>query len=87
MELFATERERLAFLIETDAALDLGFEALEVQVEADVEEPSPEKRPKYITNPIGRSRSWSTGYENTRWREWNPRTAPSLVRRLLPLWT
>lgn len=32
MELFATDRDRLAFLLETDAALDLAFEALEAQV-------------------------------------------------------
>ena len=31
MELFATDRERLAFLLETDAALDLDLEALEAQ--------------------------------------------------------
>ena len=53
MELFATDRERLAFLLETDAALDLDFEALEAQAEAAAEEPSPEERPKYITNYIG----------------------------------
>ena len=29
MELFATARDRLAFLLETDAALDLDFETLE----------------------------------------------------------
>ena len=49
MELFATDRDRLAFLLETDAALDLDFEALEAQAEAAAEEPSPEQRPKYIT--------------------------------------
>jgi len=53
MELFATDRERLAFLLETDAALDLDFEALEAQAEAAAEEPSPEQRPKYITNYVG----------------------------------
>ena len=53
MELFATDRERLAFLLETDDALDLDFEALEAQAEAAAEEPSPEQRPKYITNYIG----------------------------------
>ena len=53
MELFATDRDRLAFLLETDAALDLDFEALEAQAEAAAEEPSPEQRPKYITNYIG----------------------------------
>jgi len=31
MELFATDRERLAFLLETNAALDLDFEALEAR--------------------------------------------------------
>ena len=31
MELFATDRDRLAFLLETDAALDLDFENLEAQ--------------------------------------------------------
>jgi len=53
MELFATDRERLAFLLETDAALDLDFEALDAQAEAAAGEPSPEQRPKYITNYIG----------------------------------
>jgi hypothetical protein len=53
MELFATDRERLAFLLETDAALDLDFEALEAQAEAAAEEPSPGEQPKYITNYIG----------------------------------
>ncbi|MCK7511746.1 MAG: DNA adenine methylase [Desulfobacterales bacterium] len=52
-KLFATDRDRLAFLLETDAALDLDFEALEAQAEAAAEEPSPEERPKYITNYIG----------------------------------
>ncbi|WP_448383561.1 hypothetical protein [Desulfosoma sp.] len=41
MELFATDRDRLAFLLETDAALGPDFEALEVQAEAATEEPSP----------------------------------------------
>ena len=55
MELFATDLERLAFLLEADAALsvdpeDLGSEAAEQKTP---EEPSPEKRPKYITNYIG----------------------------------
>ena len=31
MELFASDRDRVAFLLETDAALDLDFEALEAQ--------------------------------------------------------
>jgi hypothetical protein len=31
MERFATDRDRLAFLLETDAALDLDFEALEAR--------------------------------------------------------
>jgi len=53
MELFATDRERLAFILETDAALDLDFEALKAQAEAAAGEPSPEQRPKYITNYIG----------------------------------
>jgi len=53
MDLFATDRDRLAFLLETNAALDLDFEALEAQAEASAEEPSPEQRPKYITNYIG----------------------------------
>ncbi len=55
MELFATDLERLAFLLEADAALsvdpeDLGSEAAEQK--APEEQPS-EKRPKYITNYIG----------------------------------
>ena len=53
MELFATARDRLAFLLETDAAPHMDFEALEAQAGAAAEEPSPEKRPKYITNYIG----------------------------------
>ena len=52
MELFSNDRDRLAFLLETDAALDLDFEALEARGrEAADEEPS--KRPSYITNYIG----------------------------------
>ena len=55
MELFATDLERLAFLLEADAALsidpeDLGSEAAEQKTP---EESPPEKRPKYITNYIG----------------------------------
>ena len=69
MELFATDRDRLAFLLETDlsacdaqagAALDLDFETLEALDAVPVgrqgevpEEQPPEKRPKYITNYIG----------------------------------
>ncbi|RLB87920.1 MAG: DNA methyltransferase, partial [Deltaproteobacteria bacterium] len=54
MELFATDRDRLAFLLETDAALDLDFETLEAQAkEVVTDEASPAKRPKYITNYIG----------------------------------
>lgn len=54
MDLFATDRERLAFLLETDAALDLDFETLEAQAKETVtDEASPAKRPKYITNYIG----------------------------------
>ena len=45
MELFATDRDRLAFLLETDAALDLDFETLEAQAkEAVTDEASPAKR-------------------------------------------
>ncbi len=52
MELFATDRDRLAYLLETDAALDLDFEALEALAgEAADEEPA--QRPSYITNYIG----------------------------------
>ncbi len=55
MELFATDLDRLAFLLEADAALsidpeDLGTEAAEQKAP---EELAPEKRPKYITNYIG----------------------------------
>ena len=54
MELFATDYERLAFLLETDAALELDFEALEALAgEESQPEFPPEKRPKYITNYIG----------------------------------
>jgi len=53
MKLFATDRDRLAFLLETDAALDLDFETLEALAGEVPEEQPPEKRPKYITNYIG----------------------------------
>jgi len=43
MELFSTDRDRLTFLLKTDAALDLDFEALEARVGAAAEEPSPER--------------------------------------------
>ena len=52
MELFASDRDRLAFLLETDAALDLDFEALEAQAR-DVSGEEPTKRPSYVTNYIG----------------------------------
>ena len=57
MEFFATDYERLAFLLETDAALELDFQALEALAgeENQPELPS-EKRPKYITNYIGSKR-------------------------------
>ncbi len=55
MEMFATDLERLAFLLETDAVLaidpdELGTDATEQKAP---EELPPEKRPKYITNYIG----------------------------------
>jgi len=54
MELFATDYERLAFLLETDAALELDFEALEAYAREESQpELPPDKRPKYITNYIG----------------------------------
>ena len=47
MDLFATDRDRLAFLLETDAALDLDFETLEAQAkEAVADEASLAERPK-----------------------------------------
>ena len=50
--LFSNDRDRLAYLLETDAALDLDFEALEARAgDASGEEPA--KRPSYITNYIG----------------------------------
>lgn len=55
MELFATDLERLAFLLEADAALTLDPNALgtEAAEQSAPEELPPEKRPKYITNYIG----------------------------------
>ncbi|MGV1100322.1 DNA adenine methylase [Thiovibrio sp. JS02] len=55
MELFATDLERLAFLLEADAALTLDPDALgtEAAEQSAPEELPPEKRPKYITNYIG----------------------------------
>lgn len=52
MELFASDRDRLAFLLETDAALDLDFEPLEA-LGRDASGDKPAKRPSYITNYIG----------------------------------
>ena len=51
MELFATDLERLAFLLEADAALTLDPDALgtEAAEQSAPEELPPEKRPKYIT--------------------------------------
>ena len=55
MRLFATDLERLAFLLEADAALTLDPDALgtEAAEQSAPEELPPEKRPKYITNYIG----------------------------------
>lgn len=55
MELFATDLERLAFLLEADAALTLDPDALGTGAaeQSAPEELPPEKRPKYITNYIG----------------------------------
>jgi adenine-specific DNA-methyltransferase len=55
MELFATDLERLAFLLEADAALTLDPDTLgtEAAEQSAPEELPPETRPKYITNYIG----------------------------------
>ncbi len=54
MELFATDLDRLGFLLETDAALGLHLESLAAQdVELVSEELPPDQRPKYVTNYIG----------------------------------
>ncbi|MDY6824539.1 MAG: hypothetical protein SWH68_12195 [Thermodesulfobacteriota bacterium] len=53
MELFATDRDRLVFLLGPDAAPDLDFEALEAQGRDVSEELLPSRRPKHITNYIG----------------------------------
>ncbi len=54
MELFATDLDRLGFLLETDAALGLHLESLAAQgVELVTEELPPDQRPKYVTNYIG----------------------------------
>ncbi len=58
MELFATDLERLDFLLEADAALQADLEAFAAEGDPgggpDEEKAlSPEKRPKYITNYIG----------------------------------
>ncbi len=45
MELFATDPVPLAFLLETDAALDLDLEALQAKVEAAAKKPSPQQGP------------------------------------------
>lgn len=48
MELFATDRNQLTFLLEINAALELDFETLEALAGEVSEEQPPEKRPKYI---------------------------------------
>lgn len=55
MELFATDREKLAFLLEAEAAFVLDSEELQSQAaEQDTpDEVPPGERPKYITNYIG----------------------------------
>ncbi len=53
MDMFATDRDRLPFLLETNAALDLDFEALESLAGEVPEEQPLDKRPKYITDYIG----------------------------------
>lgn len=47
MKLFATDLERLDFLLEADAAMYVEPDDLEAEAAAE------EKRPKYITNYIG----------------------------------
>ncbi|HOV76308.1 MAG TPA: DNA adenine methylase, partial [Candidatus Hydrogenedentes bacterium] len=54
MELFATDLDRLGFLLETDATFGLHLESLAAQgVELVTEELPPDQRPKYVTNYIG----------------------------------
>ncbi|HOS04065.1 MAG TPA: DNA adenine methylase, partial [Candidatus Hydrogenedentes bacterium] len=54
MEVFATELDRLGFLLETDASLGLHLESLAAQgVELVTEELPADQRPKYVTNYIG----------------------------------
>ena len=54
MELFATDLDRLGFLLETDAALGLHLGSLAGQgVEPVTEELPGDQRPKYVTNYIG----------------------------------
>ncbi len=52
MELFATDLERLAFLLETDASCYLE-DLIAQSAELVTEELPPDERPKYITNYIG----------------------------------
>ena len=52
MELFATDRDRLAFLLETDASCHLA-DLIAQGAELVTEELPPDERPKYITNYIG----------------------------------
>jgi hypothetical protein len=53
VDLSAIGRDRLAFVLETDAALDLDIEAHEAKAAAAAEEPAPEQRPKCITTYTG----------------------------------
>ena len=63
MHSFATDLERLAFLLEADAALSIAdFSADGLAADGEALESGPwaiaaEERPKYITNYIGSSRS------------------------------
>jgi adenine-specific DNA-methyltransferase len=62
MALFAIDRDRLAFLLETDATLDLDFEALEALPGTAAGKPSRKSGRNTSPTTSTRSRSWSIGY-------------------------
>lgn len=81
MELLATDRERLAFLLETDAALDLDFEALDAMPRRLPRSRRRRSGPNTSPTTSARSRSRSTGFGSTPRTAWNPSSTRFPARR------
>ena len=87
MELFATDLERLGFLLEADAALQADLDALEADAASGEgagaqEELPPEKRPKYITNYIGSKHLPAAPSRSFRLSHWRPHPVFNCFSRL-----